>query len=70
MWLGLTGTEPEADPSTENTETNLPTSLSGPALHLLDRSVNSHRETSSPWLPTHEAHSMVSQRQLDGTGIT
>ena len=34
--------------SNKNTGTAIPTGLSGPAIHVLDRSVNCHRETSSP----------------------
>ena len=37
---------------------------------VLDRSANSHREASSPRPATHEAHSMASQKQLEGSGIT
>ena len=37
---------------------------------VLDRSANSHREASSPRPATHEAYSMASQKQLEGSGIT
>ena len=45
MWLVLTDTGSVADPS-ENTGSNLPTGLSGAAVHVLNRSANSHREAS------------------------
>ena len=41
-----------ADPSTKNTGTNLLTSLSHPAVYVLDRATNHHGEASSPWLAT------------------
>ena len=66
---GQTDTGPVAKPSRKNTNTAFTTSLSGPAVHVLDRSVNSHRETSSPRLVTHETHTVASQEQLEGTGI-
>ena len=50
-------------------QTAFATGLSGPAVHVLDRSVNSHRETSSPRPVTHETHTVASQKQLEGTGI-
>ena len=43
MWPGLTDTGPVADPSAENTGSNLLTSLFGPAVHVLNRSANSQR---------------------------
>ena len=70
IWLVSIDTRPVVDPSAENTGSNLPTGLSGPAVHVLNRSANSHREVSSPWPTAHEAHSMASQKQLEGTGIT
>ena len=66
---GQTDTGPVAKSSRENTDTALATGLSGPAVHVLDRPINSHRETSSPRLVTHEAHTVASQKQLEGTGI-
>ena len=70
MWLGLTDTGPVADPSAENTGFNLQTGLSGAAVHVLNRSANSHREASSSWPTAYETYSVVSQKQLEGTGIT
>ena len=66
---GQTDTGPVAKSSRENTDTALATGLSGPEVHVLDRPINSHRETSSPRLVTHEAHTVASQKQLEGTGI-
>ena len=64
---GLTYTGPMAKPSRENTGTVATTGLSGPVVHVLDRFANSHRETSSP---THETHTVASQKSLESTGIT
>ena len=47
-----------------------PDHLSGPAIHVLDRAANCHRETSSPCPTSHETHIVASQKQLEGTGIT
>ena len=66
---GQTDTGPVTESSRENTNTTLATGLSGPAVNVLDRSINGHRETSSPRLPTHETHTVASQKQLEGTGI-
>ena len=66
---GQTDTGPVAKPPRENTNTACATGLSSPAVHVLDRPVNSHRETSSPRPVTHETHTMASQKQLEGTGI-
>ena len=69
VWLGQTDTGPVAESSRENTNTTFATGLSGLAVHVLDRSINGHRETSSPRPPTHETHTVASQKQLEGTGI-
>ena len=66
---GQTDTGPVAKPSRKNSNTALATGLSGPAVHVLDWSINSHRETSSPRPVTHETHTVASQKQLEGTGI-
>ena len=50
VWLGPIRTRPVAEPSRKITDTTIPTALSGPATHVLDRSANSHREISSPRL--------------------
>ena len=66
---GPTHTGPVAKPSGKNTETSIPTGLSDPGVHVLDRSVNSHRKAGSPRPTAHEAHSVAPQKQLEDTGI-
>ena len=66
---GQTDTGPVAKPSSENTNTFVTTGVSGPAVHVLDRLTNSHREAGSSWPTPHETHSVASQKQLEGTGI-
>ena len=41
-----------------------------PAVHVLDRSSNSHRKAGSPQPTTHETHTVASQKQLEGTRIS
>ena len=41
-----------------------------PAVHVPDRSANSHTKTSSPRPATHETHTVASQKQLEGTRIS
>ena len=67
---GPTNTGPLAKPSRENTGTAITTGLSGPAVHVLDRFVDSHRKASSPRPTSHETHTVASQKQLEGTRIT
>ena len=55
--LGLTHTGPVAEPSRQNTDTAIPTSLSGNSYFSLR-------------LTTYEIHRVASQRQLEGTGKT
>ena len=64
---GQTDTGQVAKPSRENTNTAVTSGLSGPTVHVLDRSVNCHRETSSPRPVAHETHTVASQKQLEGT---
>ena len=59
-----------AEPSTKNTGTFIPTGLTGPAIHVLDRSANCHKKASSPRPTAFETHTMTSQEQLEGSGIT
>ena len=66
VWLGPTDTGLVAEPSTKNTNTPIPTGLSDSA----NRSANSHRKASSPRLTTYETHTVASQKQLEGTGMT
>ena len=70
MWPGLANTRPVADPSAKDTGTTVLAGLSGPAVHVLDRAANSHREASSPWPTTYETHTVTSQKQWEGTGIS
>ena len=56
--------------SRENKSTVITTNLSGPAVHVLARFANSHRETSSPRPTAYETHTVASQKQLEGTGVT
>ena len=59
-----------AEPSSKDPDTVIPTGLSGPAVHVLDRSANSHRKTSSPRSITYKTHSVAPQEQLESTRIT
>ena len=47
-----------------------PAYLSGLAIHVSDRVINSHNEASSPRPTAYETHTVASQKQLEGTGIT
>ena len=67
---GPTDTGPVAKCSREDTSTFVTTGLSGPAVHVPDRSADSHRKTSSLRPTTHETHSVASQEQLVSTGIS
>ena len=70
IWPGPTDTELVAEPLGRNTETAIPTGLSGLATYVLDRLTNSHRKASSPRPAAYETHTVASQKQLEGTGIT
>ena len=59
---GPTNTGPVAKPSRENKSTFVTTNLSGPAVYVLDRFVNSHRETRSLRPTAYEAHTVASQK--------
>ena len=48
--------------SRENTVTAVTTGLSGPAVYVLDRFVNSHREATSPRPTSYETHTVASQK--------
>ena len=67
---GQTISGPLEKTSREDTDTLDTTGLSGPAVHVPDRPVNSHRKTSLPRPTAHETHSVASQKQLEGTGIS
>ena len=66
---GQTDPGPVAKPSGQNKITTESTGLSGPAVHVLNRSTNGHRETGSSRPTTHETHTVASQKQLESTGI-
>ena len=66
---GQTDTGPVAKSSRKDTSTFVTTGLSGLAVHVPDRSVNSHGKTGSSRPLTHETHTVASQKQLEGTGI-
>ena len=42
----------------------------GPAVHVSDRFVNSHRKAGSPRPTTYETHTVASQKQLETTRVT
>ena len=67
---GPTDSGPVAKPSGQDTNTFVATGLSGPAVHVPDRSSNSHRKAGSPRPTTHETHTVASQKQLEGTRIS
>ena len=67
---GPTDTGPVAKSPGKDTSTFVTTGLSGPTVHVPDRSVNSHRKTGSLRPVTHETHSVAPQKQLEGTGIS
>ena len=67
---GPTDTGPVAKSPGKDTSTFVTTGLSGPTVHVPDRSANSHRKTSSLRPVTHETHSVAPQKQLEGTGIS
>ena len=69
-WPGPANTRPVAKPTGQDSRDIVPTGLSGPEVHVLDRFTNSHRETSSPRPATHETHTVASQKQLENTGVT
>ena len=50
-----------AKPSRESTGTAITTGLSGPAVHVLDRFIDSHRKASSPRPTAYETHTVASQ---------
>ena len=68
VWSGATDSRLVAEPSRKNTDTAIPTGLSGSAIHILDSAANSHRETSSPRLTANETHTVAIEKQLEGTG--
>ena len=70
VWSGPTHAGPVAEPARENTGNTIPTKLCGAGIHVLDRSANSNRETSSPRSTAYETHRVASQEPLESTRIT
>ena len=66
---GQTHTRPLAGSHSKDSSYLSPADLSGPAVHVLDRSLNGHRKASLSRPSAHEARSMAPQEQLEGTGI-
>ena len=66
---GPTDTRLVAEPSGQSTRNTVTTGLSGPAVHVLDRSIDSHRKASSPRSITYETHTVASQKQLAYTRV-
>ena len=66
---GQTDSGPVAEPTGQNPYTSVTTGLSGPAVHVPDRSPNSHRKTGSLRPTSYETHTVVSQKQLESSGI-
>ena len=67
---GPTHTGPLAEPSGQNTGNAINTGLSGLAVHVLDRFIDSHRKTSSPRPTTYKTHTVASQKELGGTRVS
>ena len=63
--LGPTDTGLLAESPGQNTRNTVTTGLSGPAVHVSDRFINSHRKASSPRPTTYETHTVASQKQLE-----
>ena len=67
---GQTDTGPLAQSSREDTRVVSTPDLSGPAVYVPDRSINSHRKAGSPRPIAYETHTVASQKQLEGAGIS
>ena len=67
---GPTYSGPVANPSGEDTDPTVTAGLSGPAIHVLDRPVNSHGKAGSSRSTAYEAHTLAPQKQLEGTRIS
>ena len=66
---GQTYTGPLGKSPRKDTRVVSTSDLSGPAVHVPDRTIDSHREASSPRSVTHETNSVAPQKQLESTGI-
>ena len=69
-WSGLTHTRTVAESQSKDSSYASPTFLSGPTVHVLDRSPNGHRKASLSRPTTHEAYTVAPEKQLESTGIT
>ena len=67
---GPTYSGPVASPSGEDTDPPVTAGLSGPAIHVPDRPVNSHGKAGSSRSTAYEAHTVAPQKQLEGTRIS
>ena len=67
---GPTDTGPVTEPPRQSSRNIVTTGLSGPAVHVPNRFINGHRETSSPRPTTHETYTVASQKQLEDSRIT
>ena len=59
-----------AKPSGQDTSIALTTDLSGPAIHVTNRTPNGHRKAGSPRSLAHETHTVASQKSLESTRVT
>ena len=67
---GETDSGPVAKPSGQDTSIALTTDLSGPAIHVINRTPNGHRKAGSPRSFAHETHTVASQKSLESTRVT
>ena len=67
---GPTDSGPVEKPSGQDTSIALTTDLSGPAIHVTNRTPNGHRKAGSPWSFAHETHTVASQKSLESTRVT
>ena len=65
-----TDTGPVAEPPGHHNQNPVFIGMSGQTVHVLDRSLNSHRKTSPPRQTAYEAHTMAPQKQLACTRIS
>ena len=61
---------PTAKPSGQDTSIALTTDLSGPAIHVTNRTPNGHRKAGSPRSFAHKTHTVASQKPLESTRVT
>ena len=69
-WSGPTHTRTVAESQSQDSSYASPAFLSGPTVHVLDRSPNGHRKASLSRPTTHEAYTVAPEKQLESTGIT